>query len=76
MDIECSMSRLVDVAADAFERRLFFEDLATGYERLCCSPDAWEEIEAERTIESGALADRSAYGSPPRSGSSRRSPAR
>jgi len=53
------MSQLVDEAADALERRVFFDQLAAGYEMLRADSDAWGEIEAERTAESGALRDRS-----------------
>jgi predicted transcriptional regulator len=53
------MSQLVDEAAEALERRLFFDQLSTGYETLRADADAWREIEAERTAESGALRDRS-----------------
>jgi hypothetical protein len=53
------MSQLVDEAADALERRVFFDQLATRYEALREDDAAWAEIEAERTAESGALRDRS-----------------
>jgi predicted transcriptional regulator len=53
------MSQLVDEAADALERRVFFDQLAAGYEVLRADSDAWGEIEAERAVESGALRDRS-----------------
>jgi predicted transcriptional regulator len=53
------MSQLVDEAADALERRVFFDQLATGYEALRADSDAWRAIEAERAAESGALADSS-----------------
>jgi predicted transcriptional regulator len=53
------MSQLVDEAADALERRVFFDQLAAGYEVLRADSDSWEEIEAERAAESGALPDRS-----------------
>jgi predicted transcriptional regulator len=54
-----SMSQLVDEAADALERRVFFDQLSTRYEALRADPQAWSEIEAERTAESNALHDRS-----------------
>lgn len=54
-----SMSQLVDEAAEALERRLFFEKLSSSFETLRADPKAWAEVEAERAIESGALADRS-----------------
>ena len=53
------MSQLVDEAADALERRVFFDQLATRYEALRADPQAWSEIEAELTAESNTLRDRS-----------------
>lgn len=53
------MSQLVDEAADALERRVFFDELSSRYDVLRADPDAWSEIEAERTLESGTLGDRS-----------------
>jgi hypothetical protein len=53
------MSQLVDEAADALERRVFFDQLSARYEVLRDDPGAWSEIEAERTAESGTLRDRS-----------------
>jgi hypothetical protein len=53
------MSQLVDEAADALERRVFFDQLSTGYEALRSDSDAWGSIEAERSVESGALRDSS-----------------
>lgn len=53
------MSRLVEEAADALERRVFFDELSAGYERLRADRRAWDEIEAERSVEGGALSDRS-----------------
>jgi predicted transcriptional regulator len=53
------MSQLVDEAAEALERRLFFDQLSARYEVLRADRSAWEEIEHERTVESGALRDRS-----------------
>jgi len=54
-----SMSQLVDEAADALERRVFFEHLTARYESLRADSAAWQEIEAERAIEAGILGDRS-----------------
>lgn len=54
------MSQLVDEAADALERRVFFDQLSVRYEVLRANPDAWGEIDAERTADSGAVGDRSA----------------
>jgi hypothetical protein len=53
------MSQLVDEAAEALERRLFFDQLSARYEVLRADPESWSEIESERTVESGALRDRS-----------------
>jgi predicted DNA-binding protein len=53
------MSQLVDEAADALERRVFFEELSARYDDLRADPAAWREIEAERRAESGALSDHS-----------------
>ena len=54
------MTQLLDEAADALERRLFFEQLTARYGQLRDDPEAWEAIEAERAAESGPLQDRSA----------------
>jgi predicted transcriptional regulator len=53
------MTELVDDAADALERRVFFDQLSARYEMLRANPAAWSEIQAERTLESGALSDHS-----------------
>jgi predicted transcriptional regulator len=53
------MSQLLDEAADALERRVFFDELSARYELLRADPGAWNEIEAERIAESGSLRDRS-----------------
>lgn len=53
------MTQLLDEAADALERRLFFDQFTARYDELCGEPAAWAEIEEERTIESGAATDRS-----------------
>jgi len=53
------MSQLVDEAADALERRVFFDKLSARYEVLRGEQSAWREIEAERTAESGTLSDSS-----------------
>lgn len=51
------MSQLVDEAADALERSVFFEQLSAGYEDLYADQAAWSEIEDERIVESGVLGD-------------------
>lgn len=53
------MSQLVDEAANALERRVFFDRLSSGYENLRADMNAWGKIEAERATESGALRDSS-----------------
>lgn len=53
------MSKLVDEAADALERRVFFDRLSAGYEELRADTEAWPEITSEREAESGVLRDRS-----------------
>lgn len=53
------MTQLVDDAADALERRMFFDQLSTRYGALRADASAWSEVETERTVESGALQDRS-----------------
>jgi hypothetical protein len=53
------MSQLLDDAADALERRVFFDQLSSRYEALRADANAWNEVEAERTIESGVLRDSS-----------------
>jgi hypothetical protein len=53
------MSQLLDEAADALERRLFFDQFSARYAALRADRSAWSEIEAERTAEGGTLHDRS-----------------
>jgi predicted transcriptional regulator len=53
------MTQLLDEAADALERRVFFDQFASGYDTLRADPSAWAEIEAERALESGAVRDHS-----------------
>jgi predicted DNA-binding protein len=53
------MSQLLDEAADALERRVFFDQLSNRYDALRADPRVWSEIEAERAAESGPLSDRS-----------------
>jgi predicted DNA-binding protein len=54
------MSQLLDEAADALERQMFFDRLAAGYEQLRADKQVWSEIQVERAAESGALRDGSA----------------
>jgi hypothetical protein len=52
------MTELLDEAADALERRIFFDRLTARYAELRGDDEAWREIEAERAMESGVLSDR------------------
>jgi predicted transcriptional regulator len=53
------MTQLVDEAVDALERRLFFEQLVSGYEALHDDDKAWADVVAERAAEAGTLGDSS-----------------
>lgn len=53
------MTQLLDEAADALERRLFFDQLTERYRELHDDPKAWAAIESEREAESGPLGDQS-----------------
>jgi predicted transcriptional regulator len=53
------MTQLLDEAADALERAIFFQDLTKRYDELRADPDAWAEIESERHVEDSALRDSS-----------------
>jgi hypothetical protein len=53
------MTQLLDEAADALERRVFFEGLGARYRELRGDSEAWASIERERAMESGAAGDRS-----------------
>ncbi|MDA8040311.1 MAG: hypothetical protein M0Z69_14420 [Actinomycetota bacterium] len=54
------MTQLLDEAAEALERRVFFDRFAARYSELRHDADAWGEIEAERAEESSSLSDHSA----------------
>ncbi len=51
------MTQLLDEAADALERRIFFDRMDNRYDELRNDPVAWAEIDAERAVEDGALDD-------------------
>jgi predicted transcriptional regulator len=51
------MTQLLDEAADALERRVFFDRFSARYQQLRADGVAWGEIEAERAIEGGAVGD-------------------
>lgn len=51
------MTQLLDEAADALERRLFFDEMDARYAELRSDPDVWAEIESERSLEGGSIGD-------------------
>ena len=53
------MTQLLDEAAEALERRLFFDQMDTRYAELRSGSDAWADIESERAVEDGVVGDRS-----------------
>jgi predicted transcriptional regulator len=53
------MTQLLDDAADALERRLFFARMTERYEELRGDGAAWHEIESERALEEPAVHDSS-----------------
>lgn len=52
------MTELVDQAADALERRVFFDQLTEGYDAIRGDEAQWTEIADERAVESATLQDR------------------
>ena len=54
------MTELLDEAADALERRVFFDRFAARYAELRHDANAWKEIETERAEENSSLSDHSA----------------
>ena len=54
------MTQLLDDAAEALERQLFFDRLDMRYGELRDDPARWAEIEQERRAEAGVLPDGSA----------------
>ena len=53
------MSQLLDDAADALERRVFFDQLSAGFATLRDDDDAWTAVSEERDVECGVLPDTS-----------------
>jgi predicted transcriptional regulator len=53
------MTRVLDEAVDALERRVFFDQLNRRFEELRQDPKSWEDIEAERRGEETARGDAS-----------------
>jgi len=54
------MTRVLDDAVEALERRIFFDTFNQRYQLLRDDPEAWADIEQERRVEEGAVGDRSA----------------
>ena len=53
------MVTLLEDAADALERQIFFKQFSQRYTQLREDPDAWAEIEQERRSESPVVRDSS-----------------
>jgi hypothetical protein len=53
------MTQLIDDAADALERDLFFTSFEDGFDVLRGDKRAWTEISAERRAEEASLSDAS-----------------
>jgi predicted DNA-binding protein len=53
------MTQLIDDAAGALERDLFFTSFEAGFEVLRGDKEAWTEISAERQAEEASLSDAS-----------------
>lgn len=51
------MTRILDDAVEALERKIFFDTFNRRYQELRDDPTAWSEIEQERRAEEGALGD-------------------
>ena len=54
------MTQLLDDAAEALERQVFFAQLSARYDELRADPVAWADLERERELESAVLHDTSA----------------
>jgi hypothetical protein len=53
------MTQLLDDAADALERQLFFDELAARWDELRADEAEWQATRVEREVESVALRDSS-----------------
>ena len=53
------MTRIVDAAVDALERRVFFDRLNDRYHQLQDDAVASAEIESDRALEEGSIGDAS-----------------
>jgi predicted transcriptional regulator len=56
---ERPMTRVLDDAVDALERRVFFEKFNRRYQKLRDDSEVWAQIEAERRIEESTVGDTS-----------------
>lgn len=61
------MQQVLDEAVTAYERELFWRQLATGYDALADDPHRWAELAAEREAEAPAVRDGIGTDEPPRS---------
>jgi hypothetical protein len=53
------MTRVLDDAVEALERKVFFETFNRRYQEIRDDPETWAEIEQERQTEEGAVGDAS-----------------
>lgn len=53
------MTRVIEEAVDALERKIFFDTLNTRYQQLRHEPEVWAAIEQERRVEEGGVGDAS-----------------
>jgi len=51
------MTRVLDDAVEALERKVFFHQFNRRYQELRDDPATWSAIEEERRVEEGALGD-------------------
>lgn len=51
------LQQVIEEAVIAYERELFWQQMAKGYEALAENEPAWAEVQAERAAEAGSLAD-------------------
>ncbi len=51
------LQQIIEEAVSAYERELFWQQMDEGYTALAEDAPAWAEVQAERTVEAGSLAD-------------------
>lgn len=51
------MTRVLDDAVEALERKVFFDRFNRRYQELREDPASWSAIQEERRVEEGALGD-------------------